>query len=312
MALSPLTATCWAAGTYRRWRCGTWPIYYAALQDYAKSAPSEIDLSPVAGLANFLSTTGRKIEYKSPDTESIANGRMAQYAGITGNMAALRDKEQQRQSDLLKTILSAQGNKTAISASDKPPNPMGSGIEDRFKEKQVTDLSKTLKPDEVAAATNSLANLANLIGPFDKNNNTPIPGIGQYGIGTLTRLIPGTEAKQVADKNWAAVLTAASDVLKVQSGSAVSDQELQRFLTQSGISQTSSPSVLRSFLANLRDKLVAKIGQKKAGYAKDVLEMYHASPDAIRETDISQIGKSSEPKSEMSFEDWVKAGKPSQ
>ncbi len=103
-----------------------------------------------------------------------------------------------------------------------------------------------------------------------------VPGVGglanqrTWGIGALTQLGSGPKGKE----NQAKIAALQNLVLQARSGAAVTDPELQRMLTETGLTQWSSDEdFLRAFPA-LMQKAEESVRNTLAGYEPEVVDEF--------------------------------------
>lgn len=112
-----------------------------------------------------------------------------------------------------------------------------------------------------------------------------IPGVG-VGQFMVPDFMMGDEASNIQQN----ARGLAADLIKLQSGTAASDKEVDRKMKELGMSPGSKASSFRNGLIRLKDQVAVELRNKQAGYDADVNYTYK-DRGGITSDDISAIGK---------------------
>lgn len=250
------------------------------IQSLLAAQPSQIDLSPIQTISQLLSVNPQALPnaYKAQNT---VDDKLKEHMGLLDMIQGSRDSEFKRKEEMLKLLTGIEGTSgsesQSMAAPQQPRYNMGRGDEVDLKE-----LGKRLNPALVSGFFQKVDSVKKLIGDFDEANNKEIKGLGQYGLGDIKRLVPGTKDYEEANKNWANIVDLTAQAKRIQSGTAVTPSEAEQFMQQSGISRTSPPSVLRGWIAKEIRTTQETIDGVKAGFTPEVIRMYESNPAAIK------------------------------
>lgn len=292
-----------------------------ALRAEIAARPTEPNLSGLANWVNFRGLNpSNPLHYTPPDKADTQAGHDESIAQITQALAEQADKKQTYQANILKDLIAMKGDKYSFAVGQKQPSAMG-GVQDRANAKLVEAYSKRLEKlapmDEALKTLESVTNRDGAGGVFT-NPNAKLVSVGKLesalpnvvvGAGDLMGLTdPG------APEERAAINSIKQHLGKLLSGTAMSDNE------RAEIKQT------LGFLASGDEKLVAKglrsVGRMgkgshvkvEGGYGPSVKGDYRSQsgedPMAFYNSmiDDSKVA----PKKVLSYDEWVKAGKPAQ
>lgn len=151
--------------------------------------------------------------------------------------------------------------------------------------------------DMVPGIVKKLQNLDDMIpGGIEGAGDVPGAGPGKFLIPDVMLSNEASEVQQNARGLMA-------DLIKLQSGTAASDQEVARKMKERGMGPGSKPETFRSGLRLLRDELVTAVKNKQAGFRPEVIEKYKSREGLTYDT-IEAVGKH---KPKISFDEWKKA-----
>lgn len=156
-------------------------------------------------------------------------------------------------------------------------------------DKSLEDLAKRMPP-EAAALLVKLDKMSKLIGGIDPNAKGDISGIGP-----AEGRVPDWAEPYVIDEEGQDVRQLAKGVtamlLKMQSGTAASEGEVRRKMTELGMAPGSTSRQFRTGLTNLRDEMGASLRHQAAGFSPETVKRFHEQGGVTAE-DIERLGKS--------------------
>jgi hypothetical protein len=104
---------------------------------------------------------------------------------------------------------------------------------------------------------------------------TEIPATGDIpGVGPIDRLRPDMLTSEAGQHVRQDVSGVVADLLRMQSGKTVSEQEVQRKLTELGLGGNQPDKMFRRGLDNLRSEIKATMTSKQAGFSPDAVDEF--------------------------------------
>lgn len=215
------------------------------------------DLSAVIGLTDYLSGAQAAKTYEKPMTQAEAdklkftlqNEIEKRRSGVTGDIA-----------DVLRTKLAA---KRGLGSSVDPLRQQR--YEESQRENNVQKLQKNVG-DMIPSINEKLMALNNIVNKYDTE---ALPGVGPAA-GTVPDFMLGEDGSAI--RSYAKGVM--SDLIKVQSGTAASDKEVERKLKERGMAWDSKPSTFVRGLKTLSAELVSQLKNKQSAYKPEVVELY--------------------------------------
>lgn len=182
------------------------------------------------------------------------------------------------------------------------------GFEEKVDARLDQDVQKLEKRigDVAPGILSKLNNLNSLIpGGLDAEGEVDIPGVGP-GQFLIPDFLMGPEASNI--QSIARGL--AADLIKLQSGTAASEKEVDRKMKELGMSAGSKSSTFLAGLRRLREQLTMELRNKEAGFRPDAVDAYR-SRNGITYRDVISIGSKAPaqaPGGAMTFEQWKASG----
>ena len=224
-----------------------------------------------------------------PMLSQLVEQRKAE-AKLQAEQAAMEKKRLEKEADDLRNrdwhVEDRDINNTAAMERARVMAAQRAGLaKEKTDEDKVEKLSKAV-PEEVRLISTKLEELAKSVGNFEEANKTPIPGQGpiEGRVKNLPLIGPWLESEE-GKKADQSVFGIVSQLLKLQSGAAVSEKEVARKMTELGFGQDAGPQSFRRGLRNLRKELSNTVKQKYSGYKPGVVKTYEerggVSPEHI-------------------------------
>lgn len=290
----------------------------------AKYAGSErgVDFTPLAslldtwyggnltGAAKQMAPESASQKQKSlmdmQDKIAQAQGRMSQAEreGMQQRLTQL-GYEEQRKSNKEIALINADARKTGAAQERialQKQNLMDQNVQKL--EKRIGDMAPGI--------ISKYENLEKLIpGGIAGDNNLDVPGVGP-GMFAVPDIFLSDNASEIQSVSRGLM----ADYLKLQSGTAASDKEVDRKLKEFGMTSSSKSSTYRSGLKRLKEQTIKEMKNKQAGFGEDVVSIYKSN-GGLTDEDVSNIGKSRDgagtgPGGKMSFDEWKKSQKKGQ
>lgn len=170
-------------------------------------------------------------------------------------------------------------------------------------DKDVQALEKRIG-DMAPGIAKKLQNIEELIpGGIEGDTTQEVPGAG---VGKF--LIPDWALSEQASEVQQNARGLAADLIKLQSGTAASDKEVDRKLKELGMAPGSKSSTFRSGLKRLKSQFVEELKNKEAGFRPEAKEIYRQRGGLTHES-IKEISKKPQAPVQppMSFEEWKRA-----
>jgi hypothetical protein len=253
-----------------------------------RGMPTEVDLTPLNTLLQLRSNrSGQKMPEIQASKHTIDH-KNDKLMSLQKMIQDEKDNEKKREIQMMQIIAQAARPKISMGGSiNYPPSRgAGSGVDDRFTQRQVTALNKQLGPDKISKAKVKLRQAFNYVGGFDPTNSNEIAGVGGYGLGWLETVNPLDKDRRRAQKNRSVILDAIADARHAITGSALTGTELETAIEREGFTGWGDPSGLRRYLGTLAAQLDKKIEIDRAGYDDEVLSRYDSNPNAVRPGDF--------------------------
>lgn len=271
---------------------------YEGLQQMIANRPTEVSLRGLDQIANALSSTDRKVKFDKADY--TADDKLKQYTDLGTAIQGQRDDEMKRQSDIFRAISGVTSQKGSSKSSSSggdtisytPPSNKGTGA---AKKKPITQKER----DELAQYANAIAAVKAATEKLGKNKNWT--GLID---GSLPKFMIGADEEAFRSKSGMVQDT----YRKLITGAAAADAELSRIegrLPSKTDSYAQYVEKSKNYLSQLESARQRKIDLYKA-LDMDIggIEGMAAPHDPITPP------KDKMPFPVMSYEAWIKAGKP--
>lgn len=158
-------------------------------------------------------------------------------------------------------------------------------------EKRVGEMAPGIKT--------KLDNLDQLLPGGIDGEDTDIPGTGPGAF-----LVPDFMQSETASEIQQNARGLMADLIKLQSGTAASDQEVARKLKERGMGPGSKSSSFRRGLKLLKQEIANDLKKKEAGFRPEVKKIYQERGGLTHE---AITGGGQKPAGPMSFEEWKKS-----
>ena len=175
-----------------------------------------------------------------------------------------------------KPLLAQIGNRGTVRPIDGygvPDNAQSANKEEMQRQRMVAQLSKRLADDQVPLLETQLGTIEKTLGGYTDPKghvNKDIPGFGQWD-SLVPTAIAGTEAQDLRQQ----VQGLSNVILKSRSGAAVTDNELRRFLVESGQGKVMPEQQLVNGMKLIRHWFDAQKSNIRGGYSPDIVQSYY-------------------------------------
>lgn len=269
------------------------------LAKYA-STPRGLDLTP--GAATIDSLFGSSLSKGIQAPESSAQ-KMNNMQTMQARIAEAQGKIPGMQLDQLKNKLAQMGymderqikleiaklNNQAQIAKHLTPKPgLNQGLAQREQarlDREVQSLEKRIG-DVAPGILTKLNNLEKIVpGGIEGDESADVAGVGPAQF-----LIPDVMINDEASDVQQNARGLAADLIKLQSGTAASEKEVDRKMKELGMAPGSKSSTFRSGLKRLKDQFANELKNKEAGFRPEAREIYK-SRGGITHESVMSIGR---------------------
>lgn len=267
----------------------------AQLSSYQQSDRG-IDFTPLAALSDawFGGNLAAAAKATAPESEVEKRKNMADMqAKIVAAQKGLSDAEREGMQQRLQQLGYQEQRKSNKEIALINAAARDNGIvRDRLLQKQADKLDNDTQKlekrigDITPGIVTKLKNLDALVpGGIEGNEETEVPGVGP-GQFLVPDFMMGADASDIQQN----ARGLAADLIKLQSGTAASDKEVDRKMKELGMSSTSKSSTFRSGIKRLRQQLSVELKNKEAGFRPEVKEAYTGRGGITHES-VLDIGK---------------------
>lgn len=268
----------------------------SALANYAQSERG-IDFTPLAALSDTWFGGNLSAAAKQTAPESREQ-KIKNIADMQKAIAAAQGEIPKQELDELKARLQQQGydksRQTDLEVARINAEARKSGIKQEVLlqreaarlDKETQSLEKRIG-DITPGIVTKLSNLENLIpGGIDGDESSDVPGVGP-AMFAVPDFMLGQDASDIQQN----ARGLAADLIKLQSGTAASDKEVDRKMKELGMSSSSKSSTFRSGVKRLKKQLEVELRNKEAGFRPEAKEIYK-SRGGITHESVQAIGGS--------------------
>jgi hypothetical protein len=268
------------------------------LANYA-SQDQGIDFTPLAALSDtwFGGNLTAAARATAPETKSQ---RLKNIVDMQKQIAAAQGEIPKAELEAMRTTLAqlgyaeqrAQNLEIAkINAAARKSGIMQEALiqkEAARLDRETQQLEKRIG-DMTPGIVTKLQNLEDLIpGGIAGEESADVPGVGP-GMFVVPDFLLGEKASDIQQN----ARGLAADLIKLQSGTAASDKEVDRKMKELGMSPGSKSSTFRSGVKRLKKQITVELKNKEAGFRPEAREIYKSRGGITHEV-VDEIGKVSD------------------
>lgn len=266
------------------------------LSRYTKSE-SGVDFTPLAALLDtwYGGNLTQSARAMAPETEAQKQKNIIDMQGkISQAQRGMSDLEREGIQQRLSQLGYEEQRKSAkeiarINAETRKTGVMQDRLAQQKADRIETDVQKLEKRigDLTPGIITKLKNLEKIVpGGIEGSEDIDVPGVGP-AMFAVPDIALGSEASDIQSN----ARGLASDLIKLQSGTAASDQEVSRKMKELGMSPGSKVSTFRSGLKRLKNQIKIELKNKESGFRPEVKETYKTRGGLTHES-IDEIGNS--------------------